>query len=656
MLVGLHDGVKVRYWDGGRRILETRDFIVERDSAPTLTDVPPPDYVITPSAEGENEQKNSQGNLGPASSGGETKATTVTEGETEATTANLKKMPLPPRAPSARIAAQPRPDYKTLNDGKISMVGTMNADVAYLSEYKEPSTYEEAVSSPEKDEWIAAMKREISNLEKQGTFTSVDPPKGRTPLGGKWVYKLKTAVKGHDISHEYKARFVAQGFRQIWGQDYEDTHAPVVRVETLRVILAVVAAFGWELEQMDVVGAYLNGILEEEIYIKPPPGFGDKSGSVWLLHKALYGLKQAGRVWNLEMHRRFISIGFKRLHSDPCLYLRIEETAREASLVAVHVDDMAVATDSNTTMAKTKRDLNSVFELKDLGELRHITGYEVTRDRKKGTLHVSQKHYIGKILEKYRMGEANPVGMPMDPGVNLSRSEMSAKYLPKDRKLDWPYAESVGSLMWAATGTRVDIAHATSIVAQYTMDPETQHETAVKRVMRYLKATVDVGITFHSNAEFELTGYSDADFANDERDRKSYSGYVFVLSGGPISWSSKKQSTVATSTMAAEYMAMDSATREAVWLRALLNEMGFYQNGSTTLYVDNRAAMELAKDNKYHDRAKHIDRSYHFIREHVAVGDIRVEHCSGEDNLADILTKALAKPRHELLVSKLGMA
>ena len=540
-------------------------------------------------------------------------------------------------------------------------------------EANEPKTLADAKSSPEWPEWEKAVQTELAQLSAMGTWDLVDPPPDRKPVGNRWVLVKKTNKEGEVI--KYKARLVAKGYSQIPGMDYTDTFSPVVRLETIRAILALAAVLDWDIQQMDVKGAYLNGILKEEIYMRQPEGFGDGTPRVCRLRKTLYGLKQAGREWNIELNRRLLDAGFTRLLADPCAYIRVQNGHVE--IVTVWVDDLLLFTNNSDVMSKLKTELQTMFEVTDLGEPRKIVGIEIERDRAMRTIKISQSKYIEHILRKHGLEHANAVGMPLDPGVTLEKEPTD-----DDQELTRSngYASLVGSLMYAAVATRPDISYAVQRLSSFTANPGLAHWTAAKRVLRYLAGTQDSGIIYGpeetednqrvylqafinrqedaqtpDDGHPQVLGYSDADYANDIRDRKSISGYVFKLGRGAITWSSKKQPTVATSTTEAEYTASALAAREAVWLRNLFAEIGFEQTRPTVLYEDNRASIILAQDPQFHQRSKHFDVRYHYVREKQAEGQIDIKQCPTEEMIADIFTKALAKPRHQKLMRMLGM-
>jgi hypothetical protein len=292
------------------------------------------------------------------------------------------------------------------------------------------------------------------------------------------------------------------------------------------------------------------------------------------------------------------------------------------------------------------------FECSDLGPVSKILGYEVERDLTNRQTKIHQTEYIEKLLTRFGMNDANPVTTPLDPNVNLTRPDPKAEVLS-----DVPYRELVGSLQYAATGTRPDICFAVSLLSRYLDKPEQRHWSAGKRILRYLAGTRSMGIVFDGSAEnISVLGYSDADFATCEVTRKSVSGYVFQLAGGPVSWRSRQESLTALSTMDAEYAALSQSVREATWLRSLLLELGFEQHTPTPVLCDNKAAIELSKDSKFHSRAKHIDIRHHHVRDLVRLNKISVPYVRSGQNAADQFTKPLPRDQHSALITVYGMA
>ncbi|KAG6578190.1 Integrase catalytic core protein [Phytophthora cinnamomi] len=403
------------------------------------------------------------------------------------------------------------------------------------------------------------------------------------------------------------------------------------------------------MDQLDVVTAFLYGLMKEKVFCSVPEGveLDDGFDCVELL-KAIYGLKQASRVWNETFDEYVRSIGFRVSSYDPCLYIKVVDG--ECVLLLVYVDDGLVTGSSADMIAKVKRQLKSRFEMTDSGKCSFILGIEVV-DNAGGSVTLSQARYINDILERFCMQDCKHAASPVDISMKLVSSDAMTK-------LDAPFREAVGALMHSMTSTRPDIAFAVGYVSRFMENPQVEHWIAVKRIFRYLQGTKSHGIRFSPGKDIDFQGYSDADWAGDLSDRKSTSGYLFQVAGGPISWGSKKQSSVSLSTSEAEYIALSLAIQEGKWVHKLLCEIRVAAGGVTPelkIFEDNQSCIKMTKNPANHGRAKHIDIKYHHIRDEVKRGEVIVEYCETATMLADIMTKGLAGPRHKDLTAALGV-
>jgi transposase InsO family protein len=526
--------------------------------------------------------------------------------------------------------------------------GTLDNALATLvnNDTRDPKNWAEAMKSNDRLKWMAGMEKEMNSIKNREVWKLVPPtavPRGRNIIGCRPVCHVKRDAKGQE--REHKVRLVAQGFTQVAGMDYTDTFAPVARMESMRSILHIGAQRNWLLRQFDVKTAFLYGELEEEIYMRQPKGYEEKGKEdhIALLQKGLYGLKQGGRQWNKKLHTAMTGFSYQRVAVDHCIYTRT--TDKGTSFVAIHVDDMLASASSEQEMDTLKEDLQSVFEIKDLGDVHWLLGVAITRDRQKHTVSLSQAAYVDTIISRFKMEKAYPVSTPLEPGTRLSISMSPTTEKEKAKMAKKPYQMIIGSLMYAAITTRPDIIFAVQQLSQFSSNPGRQHWRAAKRVVRYLKGTRDYSLVLGGKENIRLTGYTDADWANDPDRRRSISGYLFTLGGGVISWSSRKQQTVATSSCEAEYMAASHCTKEALWLRNLLKQLDMAQTNPTKLYCDNEGAISLTKDASFHSRSKHIDVAHHFVRERVDANQITFEHVPTHRMPADALTKALARPK-----------
>ena len=421
-------------------------------------------------------------------------------------------------------------------------------------------------------------------------------------------------------------------------------------------MLALANAHDLEIHQMDVTTAFLNGSLEHDIYMKQPEGFVDPEhpNHVCKLKRSIYGLKQSARCWNQTLDVFLLKNGYRKSNADSCIY--VESVKRENGFIsfvilAVYVDDIIPVSNDPEMLDSEKQSLNKEFQMVDQGELQFILGMSVKRDRKRKTLFISQEKYLENTLNRFGMKDCKPVSTPLDTGKTFHKRTTDEEPFNKET-----YQQAIGCLTYVSTATRPDIAAAVGLLSQYMADPSNDHWLGIKRLLRYIKGTLMYGLKFvaHENDD-DLLGYADANWAGDVDTRRSTSGYIFKIADGVVSWRSKKQSTVAKSTTEAEYVALSQATQEAIWLRRLLSDLGCKADGPTLIKEDNQGAIEIARNPKFHNRTKHIDTTFHFIRERIASKDIKVEYCSTHDMIADIMTKSLPKDRFEKLRSLLNV-
>ena len=520
----------------------------------------------------------------------------------------------------------------------------------------DPTTYKAAVNSSQVQLWRAAMDSEMASLDKAGTFTLVPLPAHRSAIGCKWVFKTKRGADGAVTKH--KARLVAKGFLQRYGVDYDETYAPVARFPSIRVILALTAHHDWELHQMDVKSAYLNGDLEEDIYMAQPEGYAapGQEHLVCKLNKSLYGLKQAGRTWHTKIDVALKREQFVALDADQCVYMRRQDA--RITIIALYVDDLLIACSDVNSLAELKKRLTAQFDMEDLGEASFILGVDICRDRSRRTISIGQSAYVTSLLDRHGMSECKPISTPMEHGFKTAAIQTSADYKATESEIR-EYQGIIGGLMFAMVCTRPDIAYAVTTLAQFASNPAPVHAQALKRVLRYLRGTIERRITYAGNGDIDsqprLLGYCDADWGGGHRCR-SVTGYVFMLAGGAISWQSKKQKTVALSTVEAEYMATTQATKEAIWWRSFLRGVGHDMSATTVIHSDSQGSIALAHNPEHHARTKHIDIQYHFIRQHIADKTITLLFVGTEHMLADIFTKALDRTAYEQGAQRLGLS
>uniref|UniRef100_A0A2N9E5K6 Integrase catalytic domain-containing protein n=1 Tax=Fagus sylvatica TaxID=28930 RepID=A0A2N9E5K6_FAGSY len=547
-----------------------------------------------------------------------------------------------PESPAPAPSEDPAPATTLRRSSRVTTLPSHLRDFhcyTALATLHEPHSYREASSNPL---WQAAMAEELDALSRTRTWDLVDLPPEKSVVGCKWVFKIKTRSDGS--IERYKARLVAKGFTQEYGIDYEETFAPVARLSSVRTLLAVAASRQWKLFQMDVKNAFLNGDLSEEVYMQPPPGLSHPPDKVCRLRRALYGLKQAPRAWFAKFSSTVSRLGFSISSYDSALFLR--RTGKGTILLLLYVDDMIITGDDLSGIQELKAFLSQNFEMKDLGHLSYFLGLEITSSD--DGFYLTQAKYTSDLLSRAGLTDHKILDTPIEFNARLTPS--SGELLP-DPTL---YRQLVGSLVYL-TVTRPDISYAVHQVSQFMSAPRSTHYAAVLRILRYLKGTLFHGLHFSAQSPLTLRAYSDADWAGDPTDRRSTTGYCFLLGSSLISWRSKKQSVVARSSTEAEYRALADTTSELLWLRWLLQDLGVSTSSATPIYCDNRSAIQIARNDVFHERTKHIEIDCHLVRHHLLQGSLQLISVSSHDQLADIFTKSHPTGRFRDLVSKLQL-
>ena len=504
-----------------------------------------------------------------------------------------------------------------------------------------PQTLQEALRNKN---WLHAMKEEMNALERNKTWEIVNLPKGKKTVGCKWVFTLKYRADGSLERH--KARLVAKGYTQTYGIDYQETFAPVAKMNTVRVLLSLAANFGWCLQQFDVKNAFLHGDLEEEVYMEPPPGFNEMffEKKVCRLKKALYGLKQSPRAWFGRFTKVMLAMQYKQSQGDHTLFIKHSKGGVTALLV--YVDDIIITGNDPIERETLKKCLAKEFEIKELGRLKYFLGIEVAYSSK--GIFVSQQKYVLDLLKETGNLGCKAASTPIEPNLRLNE-EKDDSTVDKGR-----YQRLVGKLIYLSH-TRPDIAFAVSVVSQFMHDPREKHLQAVNRILSYLKGTPGRGILFKKNEGLLIEAYTDADYAGSVVDRRSTSGYCTFLGGNLVTWRSKKQSVVARSSAEAEFRAMAHGVCELLWLKIILDDLKIKWEGPMKLYCDNKSAINIAHNPVQHDRTKHIEVDRHFIKEKLDSGMICTPYVASNNQLADVLTKGMPTSNFEDITCKMGM-
>nr|CAN75946.1 hypothetical protein VITISV_012979 [Vitis vinifera] len=500
--------------------------------------------------------------------------------------------------------------------------------VNQLSTVAIPNSVQEALANPR---WKAAMNEEMKSLQKNETWELIECPPGKKSVGCRWIYTVKYKADGS--IERFKARL---------------TFAPVAKINTVRVLLSLAANLDWPLQQFDVKNVFLHGELSEKVYMDLPPGcmVSEKQcQKVCKLIKSLYGLKQSPRAWFGRFPKSMRAFGYRQSNSDHTLFLK-KQHGKITTLI-VYVDDMVVTGNDPEERKALQNYLFREFEMKDLGPLKYFLGIEVSRSSE--GIFLSQRKYALDLLQDTGMSGCQPVNTPIEEGLKLC---LKPNQVSTDKGR---YQRLVGRLMYLAH-TRPDLAYALSVMSQYMHNPGEQHMNAVMHILRYLKNASGKGILFAKNVDHQsIEVYTDADWAGAVDDRRSTSGYFTFVGGNLVTWKSKKQNVVARSSAEAEFRGMALGLCEALWLRLLLQDLGYLSKQPIQLFCDNKAACDIAHNQVQHDRTKHVEVDRFFIKEKLDDKIVELPKIRSENQLADILTKAVSSQVFSKFLDKLGM-
>ncbi|CAI7898029.1 unnamed protein product [Closterium sp. NIES-54] len=513
-----------------------------------------------------------------------------------------------------------------------------------------PRSYAEAIEVPYSSQWQEAMDAEMASWKSTGTYVDEVPPPGANIVSGMWIFRVKRPPGSPPV---FKARYVARGFSQRQGSDYFQTFSPTPKMTNLRVLLHVAAQRDYELHSLDFSTAFLKGSLHEEIWLRRPPGFTGSFplGTQWSLQRPAYGLRQAPREWHNTLRTTLAALGFAPSTADPSLFLRTD-TSLPPFYILVYVDDLVFATADTAGLAHVKSELQKRHTCTDLGELRSYLGLQITRDRARCTITLTQSHMVQQVLQRFDFTHSSPQDTPLS-----TRHSLSA--LPSDESVEpsGPYPKIVGCLMYLMTCTRPDLAYPLSILARYVAPGRhrPEHMAAAKRVLRYLCSTSGLGLVLGGRSPVVLTGHADASWVDDLATQRSSQGYTFSLGSSSVSWRSTRSSSVLSSSCEAEIYAGAMAAQELRWLTYLLTDIGEPPRSPPVLYVDNKAMLALCREHRLEHRTKHIALRYFLARELQQRGQLRLAYVASQANTADIFTKALQPCDHLRFCTMLGL-
>jgi transposase InsO family protein len=529
--------------------------------------------------------------------------------------------------------------------------------VEHPKNYREPQSWKQLLKDPYARDWILAAKKEYGQIEDKRVWEWAFPPPGTPVMGTKWVFVRKTKVDGS--LDKFKGRICVQGFTSIAGIHHFETFAPTASAPAARLMFAIGCAKGWKIEQLDVSGAFLYADLEEKIYCKPPPGFEDPEGRVWLLRKSLYGLKQAPREWIATLGARLKEAGFQQSAVEPTLWILQQE--EEVLHLLVFVDDILIGSLSDRLLDYTKKTLRTHFDMTELGAAEKYLGWHITRDISAGKLWLSLEPRIKKAVSAFRQDEYAPTRTPLPTNWQAwlphetdkdnpqrrppldSKDQYSELLSPTDHSL---YRQGVGFINYVACALRPDVSYAAGQLSQMLHVPRERHLKAMYHCLRYLNGTADLAIVYDKTKPHQLLAYSDSDYAGCVGTRKSTSGGLFTFIGGAVHWFSKKQGNITLSATEAEFGAMQEVTRDIQWLRQLLEELDSAEITPTPLFVDNMGAVLQSRNPLVNRYSRHVAVNMHYVRQHQSeYKTIIVIHQPSDQQAADYLTKSLSAPQ-----------
>ena len=574
----------------------------------------------------------------------------------------------PPPAPERRYPSRtrkPPQDWwaNMASSGPNPPAKILTGTSLLVSTSDEP-TLREAMSTPpeERSLWMQAIEDELDSLHAKHTWTPDNSP-GSKPLPTHVVLKVKRNADGS--VDRFKARIVAGGNFQQYGTDYFDTYAPVVDFAMVRAFLYMALVHNMCIGQADVKTAFLNGKLEEDVWVVSPRGIPGHPPARYKLHKALYGLKQAHLAWHSKLVGDLNTLGFFELPRAPCVFMRPAadgSTGRHACFILVYVDDLLAAAPSQRDLSSIMESLQAMYEMRVMDSVDMFLGVQLNWSSDMRRLHLCQSHYVSDMVKKYGLADSKPASTPM---VASFFSNLKAE---KDKSVvdATQYRSMIGSLLFLAGRSRPDISAAVGILSRFNESPTRYCLEAAKRLLRYVRHTKNLGVTMQvkdpfdtsikTESESRVNCFVDSDYAEDISDRKSTSGFIVKLGNAPCIWGSKKQIAVTLSTCEAEYHAMTIAVKEVIWLQGVMTESGFKVGYRPLLRSDNQSAIAWATGEKSPmTRAKHVDVRVHFIRDQVTKGNVDVEYVETSQNDADMLTKPLGPIQLGDAIARIGL-
>ena len=497
------------------------------------------------------------------------------------------------------------------------------------------------------------MQVEMETLERKHTWDLIKAPPGANIMDSMWVYDIKWDGEGNRIKD--KVRLVGKGFTQQLGVDYNETWAGVTCLKSVRMTATIAAKYNLKLWRIDYVGAYLNSVTKEDIYMKQPEGFVEPGFDDYVckLVHTIYGTMQGAHDWYETLKATYDDLGYITSRADPCV--RYKRENGEYTLTDTYTDDVFGASTTDAEIRRRKDEMGKQWEIKDVGETEYFLGMQVQQDLDRGTIRLTQRPYWEHVINRFDLVYVQSRNIPLPVGIVLDHNMSPHTDSEIADMKNKPYHAILGSVMWGQLATRPDLSFSVSLLSRFQANPGIEHWNVLLHVVGYIKNTLDFGLTYSRDADLTPVAFVDADYGGCRDTRRSTSGYVFSMAGGPVTWSSKRQATVTLSTVEAEYVAMSWAVQQMVWMQAWLDEVtiGYVKPG--VIKGDSRGAIALTENTKDHGKVKHIDIRHHYIRELVHSGRVSLEQVSSADNAADLFTKPLSRDTHHRLLQVLHL-
>ena len=519
------------------------------------------------------------------------------------------------------------------------------------TKYVIPQTWDQVMAHEDAPKWFTATQSEYNNQMRNDTWRTIVSKLEEKVIGGRWVFSLKYDIESNIV--RYKARWVAQSFKQVKGLDYNEIFSEVIKSMIWKALLAYAARYDLEAHHVDIITTFLKANLKERILVKQPSSFLKDLDAVCELLRALYDLKQSSREWYECLKDFLLSIDFERLFMNHFVFVHPNDI-----IVVVYVDDHLIIESSIDDIVALKKQIAKRFQIKNLNDVSQYLSVKVVRDRFNRTMWLTQTSFIRKLVDDCDLTNCRLVSTLMESYPLQVNVRNGREYRASKEEIS-SYQEILSSLQWLVTMTRQDIAYVVNKLAHFNLNSTSTHFIAIQRVVRYLAGISKLSIRFEPSNNLgqtdDLIEYIDAFYVDDADTKRSHSNYVFLLWNESINCSSKRQNTVATSTIEVEYIDQCNAAKKAYFLAHAFDQLDYTSEESIDLKVDNQSVIKLANNSVNHAKSKHIAIQYHYVREQIEKEDLKLTYININDMVVDGLTKALTKNKFKGYVTMLRL-